>query len=122
MPDRPPAALADDLDRFLRGEPIAARPIGVAERVLNWASRRPSQAALADLGVATVVAALGGLVAHQARLRVEIDLADRAAKEARAQRALAEANYREARGAIRQILERSNRSVFSGTPRISELR
>jgi hypothetical protein len=50
-------ALADDLERFLSGRPVKARPVGPASRALRWARRRPAIAGL--LAAVVLVAAAG---------------------------------------------------------------
>jgi tetratricopeptide (TPR) repeat protein/tRNA A-37 threonylcarbamoyl transferase component Bud32 len=51
------AALADDLRRFLRREPIHARPTPAWERFVMWCRRRPAIAALTVVGVLALLAA-----------------------------------------------------------------
>ena len=53
--------LADDLDRFLVGKPIYARPIGPTKRLWRWCRRNPLAASLSAAVVALlVVGAIGG--------------------------------------------------------------
>ena len=49
--------LAEDLGRYLAGEPIVARPVTRSERAVKWARRKPAIAAL--LGLVALVTALG---------------------------------------------------------------
>ncbi|MBX6314788.1 MAG: protein kinase, partial [Isosphaeraceae bacterium] len=70
-------ALADDLRRYLDGQPILARPISIRERAWKWARREPAQAALVALGlVAVIITVAAGVRLQQERKREERRLAD----------------------------------------------
>ena len=49
-------ALAEDLERWLRHEPIQARPIGVVGRGKKWLQRNPTVAAMVALSLALITA------------------------------------------------------------------
>jgi serine/threonine protein kinase len=61
--------LAADLRRWLAGEPIKARPIGIWERGIRWAKRRPAQAALVIVSCLAVLSLLVGGWWHNIHLR-----------------------------------------------------
>jgi WD40 repeat protein len=56
------AAVADDLERWGRGEPIAARPVGWLETAGGWARREPLAAGLVVGLIAVLAAGAGGVV------------------------------------------------------------
>ena len=57
-------ALADELDRWQRGEPILARPVSGLERLGRWCRRRPAMAVLsASVLLLLLVVAVGSSVA-----------------------------------------------------------
>jgi WD40 repeat protein len=88
------AALADDLENWLTGQPISKRPAGRAERAWRWCRRNPVVAALA----AALVAALLGGSALSAYLAVEADARARDAlgEKGRADREAAQSRDNEA--------------------------
>jgi WD40 repeat protein len=55
-------ALAQDLENWLEGKPISARPIGRVERTIMWARRRPALAGLAAAVVLSVILGLAGIL------------------------------------------------------------
>src|SRR5262249_6487865 len=98
------AELADDLARWLKGEPILARPLGVWERSWRWARRRPAQAALLGVSGLAALALVGVVVGWVYSSRLELayenerEARDRAEKAHRAlerQRARVEALLRQ---------------------------
>ena len=101
-------ALAEDLQRFLRGEPILARPTGTLERTLKWGARNRLLSGMILGGGLLLIVGLGAgwkfmldravvLQAVQIHLaELEESLKRQAWKESRAKLDLAEARLRAA--------------------------
>jgi tetratricopeptide (TPR) repeat protein len=85
--------LADDLDRWLAGEPILAQPVTTWERSLRWVSRR-RLAVFATLGMLVLGGLSAGLILRNAQ------------REARADQERREGRERDAE-VVRQLLARA---------------
>jgi WD40 repeat protein len=87
---RSAAALAEELERWLAGEPILARPAGAWTRTMKWARRRPAAAALTSLLAGSMLLGLGGAIWNwQAAEEAKRKETFRANAEAAAKRELA---------------------------------
>jgi WD40 repeat protein/tRNA A-37 threonylcarbamoyl transferase component Bud32 len=69
-------ALADDLEHWQRHEVIHARPSTSVERVVKWARRRPTVAALVGLVAVSVLAGIAGITWQWRKAVVERKRAD----------------------------------------------
>ena len=75
-------ALADDLQAFLDGRPIQARPVGQVGKLVRWCRRNPLVAASLTLLATVLVAGAVGSVLAAVAFRAARDVADGARSEA----------------------------------------
>jgi tetratricopeptide (TPR) repeat protein len=88
--------LADDLRRFLAGEPIRARPTGAVERLRRWCRRKPTLAGLVGGLVLTLVAGIAGVSWQWSRAEANL-------RAARSERDRAEGNLVLARRVVDEM-------------------
>ena len=98
------AEFADDLLRYLAGEPILARPVAMPERIWRWCRRNPkiaipSAAAILMMLIATTVSTWSYMTVSAKNLEIqsERDFARNQEKIAKEQQSLAESRERVAR-------------------------
>ena len=99
--------LADDLKRFVAGEPILARPVGVSERIGKWVRRRPMVATLLT-ALAVLIVVSFALVTWNWRVAeiarsdavVQKQQADKARQEADEQQRIAQQRLEQAEAAL----------------------
>lgn len=115
-------ALADDLRRFLNGEPVQARPTPIWERGWKWAKRRPALAALYGVSAAAVLLLMvGGWIYSLDRARAA-DSERNLKNQAQTNYLKAEENFQRALGAVRQMLTRVGAVDLVDVPQLEPIR
>jgi WD40 repeat protein/predicted Ser/Thr protein kinase len=109
--------LADELSRFLRDEPIRARPLGTGAKAVRWCRRKPALAlSLGTVGLLLLVVAVGSPIAI-----VRINDARKATEAERKQEAVLRARAELAERATQQQLHAALLEQARGTVRSGEL-
>jgi WD40 repeat protein/predicted Ser/Thr protein kinase len=83
-------ALAEDLGRFLRGEPILARPVGRVEKIWRWSRRQPALAAALVGCVVILVGGVSGILWQLRQTKAAQAVAVQKAKDEETQRKAAQ--------------------------------
>jgi eukaryotic-like serine/threonine-protein kinase len=89
-------AFAEDLENWLAGKPIQARPVGAAEQLWRWAKRNPLPAGLVAILIITLTLAAVGSTLVAIRLDTERQRARIAEQQALVERGKAEVQLWEA--------------------------
>jgi WD40 repeat protein/predicted Ser/Thr protein kinase len=85
--------LTDDLERFLRHEPIRARPIGFVERAMKFARRKPAWAALGGVTMLATAIVIAMLITYTRQMIAKNLALTKAVTTANEQTALAGTRY-----------------------------
>jgi len=109
------ADLAADLRRWLRGEPVRARPAGLAERLWRLARRKPLAASL--VSTLALVLAVGSAAVVTLWRRAEANAAT-----ARAHFADSDRNFRQARDAVDKFYRRFYEDGLLNKPGLEKAR
>jgi eukaryotic-like serine/threonine-protein kinase len=98
------AELAKDLQRFLQGEPIHARPTPAVQRLIKWARRRPALAATSAIAVTALMGLAITWGVFTQRLTIAKNLAESERTMATKQRDRAERNAEWAMQAVDELI------------------
>jgi eukaryotic-like serine/threonine-protein kinase len=125
-------ALAEDLQRYLRGEPILARPANTVERFVKWARRKPTLAGLLGMVmVALLILSAAVVLLWQANNRETLlrEVAEANARrawekeeEARTAQKKAEELFRTSRSIVVEVLAAVTETPLLQQPSLREVR
>jgi eukaryotic-like serine/threonine-protein kinase len=115
-------ALLDDLNAYLDGRPISARPVGTLERVWRWCHRNPRPATLAAIAVAGVLLAFAGLVIGYRTANDALEQSAASLTRVRAAQEESAASHELARHTVDDLFTEVSETVLLNKPGMQPLR
>lgn len=114
--------LADELRRYINGEPILSRPLSRAQKLVRWCRRNPVVASLVGAVAASLLLAIGALgftaiKTEQARKNVAKSL-----DETKIAQALSEVSFQDALSAVNEFFTRVSEERLLNEPGAQGLR
>lgn len=112
---------AEDLDRFLKGMPVVARPVSQAERVWRWCKRYPAVAGLIAAVILSLMA--GATVSTYYAIAANRRAQEALQQSARAERNFerAEQNFQKAQAAVDQFFVQVSENTLLNQPGMQPL-
>ncbi len=114
--------LAEDLQRWMQGDPILARPISAFSKAVRWTRKHPAICGSVLVVIASIAAIVGVLAKSNQSLAFERDIAIKAQKEADSQRATAESRLKRAIESIDGTLARVGTKRWAMDPTLQDER
>ena len=114
--------LQDDLQRWLNGDPILARPMSGLEKIGRWVRKHPAVGSIAAIILLAIATIVGILTTTNSRLTKQRDIAVQATQDAVAQRRLAESRLKRAMDAVEKTMTRVASERWSMDPALQNER
>lgn len=107
--------LQEDLQRFLDGRPILAKPVSFGRRAVKWSKRHPTLVALIAVSLLASLGVVAMGVAYNASLRKALHSAEN-------ERLRANENFQISFQAVERVLDRVGFAQLADTPEMEDVR
>lgn len=118
---RTASELADDLQRFLDGRPVKARPVTHLGRLRLWCRRNPALSTLSALALSFLIIAISLLWSDYVKTARALKIQSQQNKETKEQAARAEANLELAMAAFEEIFTQVKQDETEPSPEVAAI-
>ncbi len=116
------ADLADDLQRYQKGEPILSRPLSRPQRLLRWSRRNPVVASLIGAVLSLIVITLAALGFALVKTEGAKKVVEQSLDETKVAKAMSDASFQDALSAVNEFFTRVSEERLLNEPGAQGLR